>query len=87
MGWRNCLNESGIDVHLTGEAWKGWHVELVHARFREEFLNVTPFPSLLRVHTKPIYLHREYNRLRLRLYLGDQEPSQCAERFFRTKPD
>ncbi len=87
VGWRNCLKESWIDVHLTGEVWKGWHVELLHARVREESLNVTPFPSLLRVHTKPTYLHLEHNRLRLHSGFGDQAPSRCAERCIRTKPD
>lgn len=70
-----------------GEPWKNGYVESFHSRQRDEFLNITTFPSLLHARVELTDWHHEYNNIRRHSSLGYTTPSQYAQRCTCTKPN
>ncbi len=70
-----------------GEPWKNGYVESFHSRQRDEFLNITTFPSLLHARVELTDWHREYNHDRRHSSLGYKTPTEYAKTCTCTTPD
>ena len=81
-GLREWLTAGGIrTLYITpGSPWENAYSESFNSRFRDEFLNREEFTSELEAKVLSAEWRRDYNEARPHSALGDQTPSEFAQR-------
>lgn len=69
------------------EPWKNGYVESFHSHQRDEYLNITAFPSLLHARVQLTDWHHEYNHMSMHSSLGYKTLTEYAEHCTCTKLD
>ncbi len=64
-----------------GSPWENAYCESFNSRFRDEFLNLEVFTSVLEAKVLSAWWRRDYNEARPHSALGDQTPAEFAARW------
>lgn len=63
----------------AGSPWENGYIESFHSRFRDEFLEVELFESVVDAKQKGAWFRREYNQVRPHSSLGYKTPREFSE--------